>query len=172
MAGKSYLAQNRELSYRVWRECGQNIELTLRTLKEKHGLPVTKPTIYGWIEKYNWKDRAARAENEERKATDAVVSDEARMVLDLEKQKTKYERYFDSLGEAATDTQAMYAYTNLVKTIIDVKTRIGAYKAGLFLDFMRDLIDWLSKNDPEAVPVLERDFDDFIAFARKKYGGG
>jgi len=172
MAGKSYLAENRELAYRTWRECGQNIELALRTLKEKHGLSITKPTIYGWIDKFNWKDRAARAETEERKANDVVVSDEARMVLDLEKQKGKYERYFDSLGEAATDTQAMYAYTNLVKTIIDVKTRIGAYRASLFLEFLRDMIDWLSKHDPEAVPILERNFDDFIAFAREKYGGG
>jgi len=171
MAGKSYIAENRELAYRTWRECGQNIELTLRTLKDRHGLPITKPTIYGWIEKYDWKGRAARAENEEIRATEAVVSDEARMVLDLEKQKTKYERYFDTLAETATDTQAMYAYTNLVKTIIDVKTRIGAYKASLFLDFMRDLIEWLSKNDPAAVPVLEQNFDDFIAFARGKYGG-
>lgn len=170
MAGKSYLAENRELSYRTWRECGQNIELTLRTLKEKHALSITKPTLYGWIEKFDWKGRAARAETEEQRANDAVVSSDSRMVLDLEKQKGKYERYFDSLGETATDTQAMYAYTNLVKTIIDIKTRIGAYKAALFLEFLRDLIDWLSKHDPEAVPIMERSFDDFIAFAREKYG--
>lgn len=122
------------------------------------------------MEKFNWKGRAARAETEEQTANDAVVSDSAKMIADLEKQKKKYESYFDSLGDTGTDTQAMYAYTNLVKTIFDIKTRLGAYKTALFLEFLRDMIDWLSKNDPEAVPMIEKKFDDFVAYAREKYG--
>lgn len=171
MAGKSYMAENRELAYRRWRECGQNCEATLRTLKDTDGLPVTKPTLYEWIEKYNWKERAARAEAEEQRVKDAVViSDEAMIIADLEKQKGKYERFFETLADCSMDNQAMYAYTNLVKTIVDIKARIAAYKADLFVGFLRDLIEWLSKNDPGAVSVIEQNFDDFMAFAKEKYG--
>jgi hypothetical protein len=124
MAAKSYIAENRELAYRTWRECGQNIELTIRTLKERDGLPVTKPTLYDWIGKFNWKDRAARAEAEEQKAGDIQISFEEKMLIDLVKQKEKYESYFETLSEGTTDNQAMYAYTALVRLIADIRRKI------------------------------------------------
>lgn len=43
-------------------------------------------------------------------------------------------------------------------------------KSGLFLEFFRDMVSYLTKEDPEAVPFVERNFDDFIAFAKAKYG--
>jgi hypothetical protein len=125
MAAKSYIAENRELAYRTWRECGQNIELTIRTLKERDGLPVTKPTLYDWIKKYTWKERAARAETEEQKAGDIQISFEEKMLADLVKQKEKYEKYFETLKEGTTDNQAMYAYTALVRLIADIQRKIA-----------------------------------------------
>ncbi len=170
MAGKgSYIAENRELAFKTWRECGENIELTIRTLKDKHALPVTKPTLYAWMEKFGWKERATRAQVEEQHAQDAVVSSEGKILTDLERQRQKYERYFDSLGERAVDPNATYAYNSLTKTIVDIKTKTAAYKATLFLDFYRDLIEWLSKNDPDSLGIFERNFDDFIAYAKEKY---
>jgi len=171
MSGKSYMAENRELAYSTWCECGQNIELTIRTLKDKHGLPVSKPTIYDWIEKFNWKERSARAESEKQRIRDAAcISTEDRFIADLERHKRMYERFFDSLGEGSIDNQAMYAYNNLVKTIVDIKAKTAAYKADLFVTFLRDQIEWLAKNDPEAVAAIENNFDDFVAYAREKYG--
>lgn len=123
MAAKSYVAENRELAFRTWRECGQNIELTVRTLKDRDGLPVTKPTLYNWIDKFNWKERAARAEAEEQKAGDIQVSFEEKMLADLAKQKGKYERYFETLDDATPDNQAMYAYTALVRLIADIRKK-------------------------------------------------
>lgn len=169
MAGKSYIAENRELAFRTWREQGQNVERTIKALKQDHGIPVTKPTLYDWMEKFNWKERATRAEVEERKINDVVTSDEAKILADLEKQRQKYERYFDSLGDAAIDPQATYAYNSLAKTISDIRTKTGAMKTTFFLDFWKDLIDWLSRNDPGAVPVIEQNFDDFMSYAREKY---
>jgi inhibitor of KinA sporulation pathway (predicted exonuclease) len=63
----------------------------------------------------------------------------------------------------------MFAYTGVVKSITEIKAKTGAFKAALFIDFMKDLIDWLSKNDPEAVAVIEGVFDDFVQYAREKY---
>jgi len=171
MAGKSYMAENRELAYRTWCECGQNCELTIRTLKDRHGLPISKPTLYEWIEKFNWKDRAARAEAEVQRVQDvAAIGSESRFIADLEKQKTKYDRFFESLGDSGIDNQAMYAYNSLVKTIVDIKAKTAAYKAELFVTFLRDQIEWFSKHDPGAVAVIEGNFDDFVAWAREKYG--
>lgn len=41
--------------------------------------------------------------------------------------------------------------------------------SAFFIDFMKDLINYLTKNDPEAVQYIERNFDEFIAFAKEKY---
>ena len=35
---------------------------------------------------------------------------------------------------------------------------------------MKDLIEWLGKNDPDSVDAIERNFDDFVAFAKERYG--
>ncbi len=125
MAGRSFVAENRELAYTVWRECGQNMEMTLRKLRGEHGMKLSKPTLYAWREKYDWKGRAARAEAEERKA-EAVreLSFEEKMIADLVRQKEKYEQYFESLGASPPDNQATYAYTGIVKAIIDIKKKL------------------------------------------------
>ena len=169
MANRSYQIETREDAYRAWRECGQNIEQTLAALKKK-GYSISKPTLYDWIEKYGWKERAARAEAEEKKATDLSTNAESRALASLEKVQLRYETYFETLGEGKVDNQAMYAYTGIVKSITEIKAKTGAVKAALFLDFMKDLIEWLGKNDPDAVDIIERNFDEFVAFAKERYG--
>ena len=123
MARKSYMAETIETAYRTWRKCGQNVELTLRELA-KQGYPITKPTIYEWVERYAWKERATRAEAEEQKAADTARIDATdKLISDLEKQKAKYDRFFESLGECGVDNQATYAYTTLVKTIAEIRKK-------------------------------------------------
>ena len=110
MARRSYETETREDAYRTWRDCGQNIEETLAVLK-KNGYFISKPTIYHWMEKYGWKERAARAEAQERKTADVTTNAEARALASLEKVQERYETYFETLGEGKVDNQAMYAYT-------------------------------------------------------------
>lgn len=45
-----------------------------------------------------------------------------------------------------------------------------AQRSALFLDFVRDLIEFGSKNDPQLVDVVESNFDDLIQWGREKYG--
>lgn len=168
MANKSYMAETREAAYEAFWKCGQNYELTVKELK-KQDYTISKPTLYEWCKKYNWLERIARAEAQRQEAKDAMRSFEDTMFADMVKQKTAYETYLETLGAAKVDVNAMNGYINLCKTITDVRTKTGAYKASLFLEFMKDLIGWLSKNDPESVAAIERNFDDFVNHAKEQY---
>lgn len=46
-----------------------------------------------------------------------------------------------------------------------------AQRAALFLDFVRDLIEFGSKNDPALVTAIEGNFDDLVNWGREKYQG-
>lgn len=168
MANRSYQVETREDAYETWRACGQNVEQALAALRSK-GYSISKPTLYDWMEKYGWKDRATRAEVYEKKTGDQAMSAEARALASLEKVQERYEQYFDTLGVGKVDNQAMFAYTGIVKSITDIKAKTGAVKAALFLDFMKDLIEWLGKNDPDAIDAIERNFDDFVRYAQETY---
>jgi hypothetical protein len=169
MKGKSFIAENRELAFKIYSQCGGNVELCLRELA-KEGLKISKPTLYDWMEKFNFEDRRTRADAEKQKASDCQIGLEDRMLADLIKQKEKYERYFNSLSDTVIDNQAQFAYASIVKTVIDIRARLNTFKASAFIDFMKELIGYLSKNDPESVPAIERNFDDFMTFAKAKYG--
>jgi len=67
--------------------------------------------------------RALRQKAGEQPGEGAAVDHSARLIEDLEAQKVRYERFFESLGEEVVDNQATYAYTSLVKTIADVRKR-------------------------------------------------
>jgi hypothetical protein len=168
MARRSYQAEAREDAYKTWRTCGQNFAETKRALDRK-GYFITVPTLIDWAEKYEWKERAARAEAEEGEMKKALADHDTSVLVDLMGVKTRYDKYFKALGEGRIDNQAMFAYTGIIKSIADVKVKTGSYKAALFIDFMRDLIEWLSKNDPGLVTAFEQNFDDFVTFAREHY---
>ncbi len=168
MKGKSADHEFRERAFRVYRECGGNKELTVKRLAGE-GYRISKPTLYDWISKYNFDERMARADEKARETKDAAHTTEARLLSDLLRQKEKYEKYFDGLG-TGIDNQAQYAYTSLVKTIVDIKTKIGADRAALFMDFIKDLIGYLSTVDMSAVGALEKHADGFAEFARDNYG--
>ena len=44
-----------------------------------------------------------------------------------------------------------------------------AQRAALFLDFVRDLIEYGTRNDAQLVTVLEDNFDDLVQWGREKY---
>lgn len=166
---KSYTADAHEAAYATWRQCGQNIEATVRELR-KLGYLITKPTLCDWREKFSWKERAARAEVIGQKASEAAGQTTEQMALaSLYRVMEKYETYFETLTSVALDNQTMFAYIATVKAIRDIETKSNALKAACFLDFMKELIEWLSKHDVDAVPAIERNLDDFAAYAREKY---
>lgn len=166
MKGKSYIAENREMAFKVYCECGGNVEMTLREL-DKKDLTLSKPSFYDWMKKFNFEERRTKVDAETQMTQDCQVSFEEQMMNALLKQKRNYETYFDTLS--SPDHQAQYAYAGLIKTIFDIRTKTAAFKTSLFVDFMKDLVNFFAKNDPEIVPMIERNFDDFMSFAREKY---
>ena len=122
MKGKSFIAENREIAFKRYCENGGNIEGTIRVLK-KDGLNLSKPTFYDWLKKYNFEERRLKVDMERQKARDSQISFEAKMLNDLVRQKEKYEAYFEQ--NPVLDNQATYAYTGIIKTIIDVKKKLA-----------------------------------------------
>ena len=166
MKGKSLIAENRELAFRKYCECGGNVDMTLRELA-RDGFKLSKPTFYDWKEKFNFEERRGKVDVENQKASDFQISFDEKMMSALLKQKENYENYFET--QATPDHQAQYAYAGIIKTIFDIRKTTASFKTALFVDFMKDLINFFSKNDPEAVPVIERNFDEFMNFAKGKY---
>ena len=166
--GKSVFTESRELAFQTYRECGGNKELTLREL-EKKGLKLSKPTLYEWIEKFNFDGRLKNIDAVATEASDEKIHYRERILLDLKKQKTRYDKFFESLPEGQIDTQATYAYNSLCKTISDIQKDLRSERPQIFLEFIKDLVAYLGKQDPAALAVLEKNFDDFISASREKY---
>ncbi len=167
--GKGLIGDNLELAYQTWRKCGRSPSLTIKTLNEEYGFSVSRPTLDQWKEEGDWGARADRAEAEEQRARDPRLSGEERMVGALVKQQQKYETYFETLTPKEIDTQAIYAYTNLITTIQNIRQKSSAYKAEIFIVFLKELINWLNLNDPPAVQAIQKNFDDFITHAKEKW---
>ncbi len=166
MKGKSYIAKNRELAFRVYAEEGGNVEGTLRTLDKKHGLKLSKPTFYEWMKKFNFEERLKNLDAERQKTMDSQISFEEKMMNSLIERKEAYEEYFKN---NPMDHQAQYAYAGIIKSIFDIRSKTAGFKTAMFIEHMKELIIFLTKNDPEAAQVLERNFDALIAFAKEKY---
>lgn len=159
-------AEARDIAYRTWCECGQNLSETERRLNQ-NGLPVTRQTLAEWREKYDWPGRAARTEASCKERKEAT-SDEA-ILSSLLMQKERYEEYFTSLQKGQVDNQALYAYSALLKTLVELRQGTSAFKTDVFGKFFRELLNFLHENDPDAAEVVSRNFDDFIAHVRQKF---
>lgn len=166
--GRSVDDEIKEKAFQTWRKNGRSPERTVKELRDQ-GHMVTRQSIDTWKNERDWEGRAAKADAVEQEAKDPELTGEERMVAALAKQAKRYEEYFETLTPKEMDSQAVYAYTNLISTLQAIRQKTGAYKAELFIDYMKDLIGWLSKNDPESVPAIERNFDEFILFAKDKY---
>ena len=144
--GKSVFAESRELAWTCYHKCGGNVEATLREL-EKEGLKLSKPTLYEWIEKFNFKERLKNCDAVAQEASDAKMQYREKILLDLKKQKVRYDKFFDSLSEGQIDTQATYAYNSLCKTISDIQ---------------RDL-----DSKPDLYRMAPLVMDEFVRFTKK-----
>lgn len=120
-----YGPEAKERAYQAWRRCDRNMAKTHLELRNE-GLCINRNTIYCWIRDYGWTDRVEKECAEEKIIREKGTDNSVRLIADLEAQKTRYDRFFESLGEKGIDVQATYAYTTLVKTIADVRKKAAA----------------------------------------------
>ena len=81
-------------------------------------------------------------------------------------------------AQGNTDPQAVYKLAALQKTIdaeekgdSEEKEFKKIDRPQIFLDFMRDLVVFLKDRDPGSLPALEKNFDEFVGWAKEKYAG-
>lgn len=120
------------------------------------GVPVV--TVQRWSDQYDW--RKKKLEQVKRR---------------VDYRKTLYEVRDGLLKKAQdnTDPQVIHALGALQR-IIDAEEKIGVQEEAppnpeIFLGFMRDMVTFLKDKDPEALTALEKNFDEFITFAKEKY---
>ena len=114
--------ENIDLAFDVYCTHGGNESRTLIEL-ERRGFRLQRATLRDWIKKYRFKERRAEVEAERQTAGDSQLSFEQKMLRKLIKQIEKYERYFETTD---IDNQAMYAYTNLLKTVVELSRKVKA----------------------------------------------
>jgi transposase-like protein len=132
---------------------------------------VSVPQLLRWGKKYEWRNKRENLIRSSLKAnTEARGLDREKVLEDLKKQKERYDKFFGNFGEGQIDIQATYAYNSLCKTIFELqRQRDEKRDPKIFLDFMRDLVSYLKEHDLAALESLEKNFDEFIAFAKTKY---
>ena len=157
-----------EQAYQVWCQCGQNLTETARVLTREHAYPISRQSLHSWKKKYDWEGRAAREACAAKEREDATSDDGLLSVL-LD-QKQKYEKYFESLAVGKVDNQALYAYNNLLKTILDVRERTDASlkaeaqfdRPKVFLENLEWIARQLKETDPAGLKILAANFDHLI----------
>lgn len=157
--GVPYEQKTRDLAFRVWRESGQNWSEALRRLKGEYGLAkLTRDRLYDWANRDNWNDRAARLQAEAERAEVAQFQGRERILADLERQKARYEAYFEKLPPEQVDNAATGAYANLLKVMEGMQTKIeagaGLNKLDLAKDMLAQEFEFVRKAYPQHVAAF------------------
>jgi len=118
LARKTYRVETIDLAFHIWRQLGRHFESAQKEL-ERRGYVISKQTLYNWAKQYGWMERADRIDAEEAELKKKRVSARQRALQDLLKQKEKYDAYFEEIERP--DHQAVYAYTNILKTIAEIE---------------------------------------------------
>lgn len=123
MAKNTYSNEIKNRAFLFWCECRNDSEV-VRLLKNA-GYNITRTTIASWREKYNWVERALNIDLKKQAAADESISFEESLLLDLQKQKERYDVYFDSLDVGKVDNQAMFVYNQLCEKLINLRNKIN-----------------------------------------------
>lgn len=123
MAKNTYSNEIKNRAFLFWCECRNDSEV-VRLLKNA-GYNITRTTVASWREKYNWAERALNIDLKKQAAVDESISFEESLLLDLQKQKERYDVYFDSLDAGKVDNQAMYVYNQLCEKLISLRSKIN-----------------------------------------------
>lgn len=176
--------KRKEYSFEVVDRCEGlyvNEQKTLEEIAKTTGVSVAQ--VQRWLAKYEWKKKKEEFRKRLQTAqeeTRAIVREEI-LLQDLVQQKDLLKSYFDGREVLEKgDIQAMYAYTNVTdsicKLLADMRKRDeilrGTAKVDrpkMFLDFMRDLVVFLKDRDPAAMEAVEKNFDEFVSWAKDKY---
>lgn len=122
MSKNIYSNEIKEKAFLFWYE-EQNDSQVVRELK-KMGYRITRTTIASWREKYNWQERASNIDVKKQMAKDSSITFEQSLFLDLQKQKERYDLYFESLESGKVDNQAMYVYNQILERLLNLKNKV------------------------------------------------
>jgi len=153
------------LAYDIWSRCGQNLSECERLLKSEHKFKISRQTLTEWKEKYDWQGRAARAEAEQDNQAEEITD---RSILKaLLAQKKKYDAYFENQPRGTIDNQAVYAYSNLLKKIVDMNSKDGGGETidrpKIFLEDLDFIARQLKDIDPEGLKAFGRNIDAIVS---------
>ena len=123
MAKQQYSNEIREQAFLFWYDTRNDSEV-VRLLK-KHGYSITRTTIASWRVKLDWNTRASNIDIKKQAAQDTTISFEETLLQDLQKQKKRYDVYFDNLPAGKVDNQAMYVYNQLCEKLISLRSKIN-----------------------------------------------
>lgn len=123
MAKQQYSNEIREQAFLFWYDTRNDSEVV--RLLSNAGYSITRTTIASWREKYDWETRAESIDIKKQVAQDVSISFEESLLLDLQKQKERYDVYFDNLPAGKVDNQAMYVYNQLCEKLINLRNKIN-----------------------------------------------
>ena len=123
MAKQQYSNEIREQAFLFWYDSRNDSEVV--RLLSGAGYNITRATISSWREKYSWETRAESIDIKKQAAQDVSISFEESLLLDLQKQKERYDVYFDNLPAGKVDNQAMYVYNQLCEKLINLRNKIN-----------------------------------------------
>lgn len=123
MAKQQYSNEIREQAFLFWYDTRNDSEVV--RLLSNAGYSITRTTIASWREKYDWETRAESIDVKKQAAQDVSISFEESLLLDLQKQKERYDVYFDNLPSGKVDNQAMYVYNQLCEKLISLRSKIN-----------------------------------------------
>lgn len=163
MTDSPEMAQLKERAYGLWKSC-RNLSAVHRRLN-KDGYVISRQSLHKWKEDHDWENRAAKSEAEAAALADATSADA--MIASLLKQKERYEAYLDSLSIGEVDTQAVYAFNGILKTIVQIQQACAndepaIDRPALFLEDMQFIAEALKDIDPEALRSFGRNFDAIV----------
>jgi hypothetical protein len=177
------MARNREYSFEIVDQCeGLYVQEDKTQDEISKGKGVSIAQVQRWHKKYEWKKKREEYRQRVMKAqeeTRAIVREEV-LLQDLVNQKVMMDDYFKGRVYDKGDSNTVGNYINIInnisKLLADMRKRDetlhGLQKVDrpqLFLDFMRDIVSFLKEHDPVALSALEKNFDEFINFAKEKY---
>ena len=123
MSKNTYSNEIKEQAFLFWYDTRNDSEVV--RLLSSAGYNITRATISSWREKYGWETRAESIDAKKQAAQDVSISFEESLLLDLQKQKERYDVYFDNLPAGKVDNQAMYVYNQLCEKLINLRNKIN-----------------------------------------------
>lgn len=123
MSKTVYSNEIREQAFLFWYDTRNDSEVV--RLLSNAGYSITRTTIASWRVKLDWNTRASNIDAKKQAAQDTTISFEETLLQDLQKQKERYDVYFDNLPAGKVDNQAMYVYNQLCEKLINLRNKIN-----------------------------------------------